>query len=965
MKKAFIFWSCLLPILAVSAGSGSDFASKDMPGSQHQTEPPAASVPTPALTPGFGRIPLHFVPNHGQIDNPVRFYIQGADKTIYFAPDGVTFALSYSAKPKEEKEVRKLFQRPLYSDEKTLSMGKDLKRWTVKMDFMGARKDVKPEGLDKTGAIVSYFKGKPEEWKAGLPAYSKILYRDLWPGIDLVYKGDVNKLKYEFIVHPGADPSHIRLAYRGTERVEVTEEGRLRMTTPAGVFEDDTPMAYQEVEGKQRSVAMAYALKGPAKCETAEIASPTEGLRDEKLGNRNCVYGFEVGDYDRSKTLVLDPAVLVYCGYIGGSDEDRAYGIAIDASGNAYVLGITQSADATFPEKVGPDVTYNGGGDTFIAKVNSSATALVYCGYIGGSGEDLPSDIAVDASGNAHISGTTQSTETTFPVTVGPDLTYNGGDRDGFIAKVNSSGTALDFCGYIGGSNDDSAGAIAVDDSGYIYVGGGTHSTESTFAVKAGPDLTYNGGDGDGFVAKINPSGTKLVYCGYIGGSGFDYVGDMAVDDADKVYLAGSTHSTESTFPVKVGPDLTYNGDTGNECETDLFVAKLSSSGTAFVYCGYVGGWATEWSSYIAIDDSGNAYVGGYTGSDESTFPVKVGPDLTYNGDRSDGWVAKVNPSGSGLVYCGYVGGSGDEGFGGIAVDKLGNAYFVGSTLSTEATFPVTLGPDLTYNGGGLGEGDAYVAKVNSSGTALVYCGYIGGSAGENGGHASGGAIAVDNSGNAYVVGTTNSSESSFPVAKGPDLTFNGTNDVFVAKVSPSGVTFSLGASPSSATVTAGQSASYTVTVTPEGGSFDSSVSFSCTGLPSKCTSSLSPASVTPGKDAATTTLTLATQASSASGVMFGPIALVPPALASLLVILVLILWFSLRRSAQARPWQRWLATGVLIFLVVFLVRCGTKDNGDDGNQPGTGTPKGTYDISVKGESGSLSASTSVTLIVN
>ena len=337
-----------------------------------------------------------------------------------------------------------------------------------------------------------------------------------------------------------------------------------------------------------------------------------------------------------------------------------------------------------------------------MAKVNSSGTALVYCGFIGGSDTDYGYGIAVDGSGNAYVTGHTYSTEATFPKTVGPDLTHNG-LNDAFAAKVNSSGTALVYCGYIGGSSYDYGYGIAVDGPGNAYVTGETSSTEATFPETVGPDLTQNGSN-DAFVAKVNSSGTALVYCGYIGGSSYEYGRGIAVDGPGNAYVTGITDSAESTFPETVGPDLTQNGS------YDTFVAKVNSSGTALVYCGYLGGSSDDNSRGIAVDGSGNAYVTGQTDSTQATFPETVGPDLTYNGGFSDAFVAKVNSSGTALDYCGYFGGSnGDYGVG-IAVDGSGNAYVTGQTDSTQATFPETVGPDLTYNGGSW---DAFVAKVS------------------------------------------------------------------------------------------------------------------------------------------------------------------------------------------------------------------------------------------------------------
>ena len=1007
MKKATLLLAGILMVLFCLQTSGGN--------QQGQISTPrlpmVASPASPRVDGDFGMIPLQFIPNQGQIDGQVAYYVQGRDKTIYFTAEGLTFVLAEQAQKDGKKQPG-----PVDSNDSDATQ-----RWVVKLDFVDSNAAAKPIGLEKSGAVVSYFKGKPEEWKAGLAAYSKIIYRDLWPGIDLLYYGTFNRMKYEFIVHPGADPFLIRLAYRGAESVALTAEGRLEAKTSNGGIEDDIPVAYQEADGKQENVPVAYALASEAETES-----------------RTYVYGFNVGEYDRSRTLILDPAVLVYCGYIGGSDEEAVKGIAVDGSGNTYITGYTTSTEATFPVVVGPDLTYTGGTqDAFVAKVNASGTALVYCGYIGGDEFDSGRSIAVDGSGNAYITGDTASTEATFPVVVGPDLSYNGtyyADPDAFVAKVNPAGTGLVYCGYIGGANIESVKGIAVDGSGNAFVTGGTVSSEATFPVVVGPDLTHNGGNWDAFIAKVNASGTALVYCGYIGGAEIDVGNGIAVDSSGNAYVTGETHSTEATFPASVGPDLSFNG------VWDAFVTKVNPAGTGIVYCGYIGGGDSDFGRGIAVDSLGNAYIAGNTDSTESTFPVIFGPDLTYHGGNWDAFVTKVNATGTALVYCGYIGGVGiDSGWGdAIAVDGLGNAYITGDTVSTETTFPVIGGPDLTYNGGT----DAFVVKVSVTGMALDYCGYIGGSGGE-----SGGAIAVDSWGNAYVTGSTDSSEATFPVVAGPDLTSNGSPDAFVAKIQiappsltsllPSSATacdpgftlsvigsdfangavvrwdgsnrpttyvnslkleaqiatadlttgrivqvtvlnpdggissaldfsvagFTISSTPTSATVTAGQSATYTIQVMPQYGPFNSSLSFSCTGLPSKCTASFLPTSVTPGANVVTTMLTLTTQAASGStgGAIFRSTGFVPPALGLLLIILALFIWDRFREPVLNKHFRRWLTAGALVCLIVLVVSCSA---GGDGNPPITGTPPGSYQVSVRGQSSCLTVSTTVTLIV-
>ena len=695
------------------------------------------------LARSFGQLPLLFVENQGQWDDQVAYAVQGSEKTLYFTTEGVTFALTSQDGIRSEPE-------PPCFDRTELGQNSgqqdDVRRWVVKLDFIGANPEVSPVGKLPDEAIISYFKGQPDNWLSSLPTYRRIVYEELWPGIDLIYEGTVNRLKYHFVVQPGADPNQIQMAYRGATEVSVNAAGQLVVSTPLGSFQDDAPVAYQMVDGKRRPVNMSYSL------ETAEQASQA--------------YHFDLGAYDPSLPLILDPAVLVYAGYIGGGSGDYPGRIAVDDAGNTYVVGTTESSEATFPVTVGPDLTYNGGNsDGFVVKINPQGSGLIYAGYIGGTDDDAAVGIDVDSNGNAYITGDTLSDESSFPISGGPDLTHNG-DYDGFVMKINSAGTGVVYSGYIGGASFDGGGDIVVDSSGNAYLIGSTNSTEATFPVMVGPDLNFNGSH-DTFVAKINPAGTALDYAGYIGGDDWDSGRGLAVDLSGNAYVTGFTCSTEATFPVTVGPDLTFGG------YEDGFVVKVNQSGTALVYAGFIGGINGDRAFDIAVDGNGSAYVTGSTHSDEGSFPVTIGPDLTFNGN-GDAFVVKVNPTGTTLDFAGYIGGSeGDIGLS-LAIDDSGNAYIAGETSSNEMTFPVSDGPDLTYNGGT----DSFVAVVNSGGADLMAAGYIGGN-----NYDSSTNIAIDSLGDIYVIGQTSSNELTFPVTVGPDLTFNGIYDVYVAKV--------------------------------------------------------------------------------------------------------------------------------------------------------------------------------------
>ncbi len=733
----------------------------------------------------MGKVPLYFIENRGQVDAAVSYYLEGEDTTAYFTPTGVTFALTGPAEAPSTASAKAVSGAPGHARRVSLEErpGKTpwsepeetaKQRWIVKLDFLGANPNVVPRGEAPIATKVSYFIGPKDQWKTGLRTFGKVVYKNLWPGIDLIYFGKGQQMEYDLVVHPGADPSQIRFAYRGAESVMVTQEGHLKVTTPVKVFGEERPTVYQEVDGKRVEITSSYNLFPLNKGGQGVVPPNPNTLAPEGRGQgEGVIYGFNLAPHDTTRPLVIDPPVFVYVSYIGGGWPDAGGGIAVDSFGAAYVTGYTSSAEMDFPDIVGPDTTYNGGYDAFVAKVKPDGTGLDYAGYIGGDSDELGLGIAVDSFGAAYVTGIVDATEVeaSFPVTVGPDLTYNGSYQDAFVAKVKPDGTGLDYAGYIGGSDDDRGHGIAVDSFGAAYVTGHTGSTEATFPVTVGPDLTSNGSF-DAFVAKVLPDGTGFEYVGYIGGSVYEFGYGITVDSAGAAYVTGRTDSTEATFPDTVGPDTTSNGG------ADAFVAKVKPDGTGLDYAGYIGGSNHDLGTGIAVDSVGAAYVTGYTWSTEVTFPVAVGPDTTHSGVFSDAFVAKVKPDGTGLDYAGYIGGSGSDVGNGIAVDSLGAAYVTGYTDSTEATFPVTGGPDTTHNGGL----DAFVAKVVPNGTGLDYAGYIGGS-----GSDVGSGIAVDSVGAAYVTGTTRSTEATFPVTVGPDLTLNGdptsTGDAFVAKI--------------------------------------------------------------------------------------------------------------------------------------------------------------------------------------
>jgi hypothetical protein len=721
--------------------------------------PPVERKPTPATQ--LARLPLSFVENRGQANRNVSFYIQNHNGTVYFTPRGLTYVLAAENSAGERKP--RLGDGALSRPEVRPSS----EHWAIRLDFVGANPGVIPEGLDPAETRISYLKGSPDHWQRGLQTYGSISYRELWQGIDLTYSGLGGELKYTFVVKPGADPAHIRLAYRGATNVSLSETNQLKVESPGGTLEDLAPVSYQESQGERVSVATSYSLDGELERETF-------------------VYGFRVGSYDPTRPLIIDPVVLVYASYLGGSGTDIGHGIAVDQAGNAYVVGETSSSESTFPDGdgfgplPGSDHSTNGRSDAFVAKLNPAGTALVYCTYVGGSGDDYGLGIAVNSLGEAYFIGETASDQSSFPVVTGPDLTYNGGPFDAFVAKLNSTGTALEYCGYVGGKDTDRGYGIALDAAGNAYICGATASTQATFPNGSGlgqlpgPARVQNGGL-DGFVAKINSSGTGFLYCGFIGGYYDDFALGISVDAFGDAFVTGQTSSNEDGFPVAVGPVLVYAGG-----GTDGFIAKINPAGTAFVYCGYIGGEFDERGYGVAVDRAGFAYVAGTTTSTEATFPtghgigILPGP-ISFSSGGADAFIVRVSPSGSSFVYAGFIGGDGfDIGYA-VTLDQHENVYIAGTSNSEARTFPVVAGPGLIQGGGS----DAFVAKLPPNGREFEYCGFIGGNDGDDGF-----GIAVDKLGNAYVTGRTSSSNATFPSLRGPDLSFNGgASDVFIAKV--------------------------------------------------------------------------------------------------------------------------------------------------------------------------------------
>ena len=604
----------------------------------------------------------------------------------------------------------------------------------VRMKLVGANPSPRVSGLEELPGRSNYFLGNdPSKWRTNVPTYAKVQYKDVYPGVDLVYYGNQRELEYDLIVAPGANPEAIQLAFEGEDELELDGQGDLVLHSDGGQVRLHKPLVYQQVDGVRREIAGAYVLNGGRQV------------------------GFQVAAYDASKPLIIDP-VLEYSTYLGGSNNDFGNAIAVDGSGNAYVTGTTESTDFPTANPIQPAFSGGSGGatDVFVTKLNAAGDALVYSTHLGGFGDERGFGIAVDDLGNAYVTGETLSSN--FP-TASPIQAANGGLSDAFVTKLNAAGDALVYSTYLGGSLFEQGNGIAVDAAGNAYVMGLTNSTDFPTASPLQP--TYGGGTFDVFVTKLNAAGDALVYSTYLGGSGSEILqfGAISADASGNAYVAGSTSSTD--FPTASPIQASQGGS------FDAFVTKLNTAGNALVYSTYLGGSGSDRGLAIAVDASGNAYVTGFTGSTE--FPT-ASPIQAANGGLSDAFVTKLNAAGDALVYSTYLGGSSSDVGYGIAVDAAGNAYVMGETDSTE--FP-TASPIQSALGG---FDDAFVTKLNAAGNALVYSTYLGGSAADHGA-----GIALDGAGRAYVTGSTYSSN--FPTINAIQPTNAGGQYAFVTKI--------------------------------------------------------------------------------------------------------------------------------------------------------------------------------------
>ena len=681
------------------------------------------AAPPPNLQASFLSVPLSFEANQGQTDPEVKFFTRGPGYGLFLTPNEAVLALTHLQPP-----VSTPSDSP--ADEAVNEPA------VLRMHLIGANPTPTLAGETALPGKVNYFIGNdPNKWESNIPIYGRVRYDNVYPGIDLVYYGNQQQLEYDFVVGPGQDPQHIAIRFEGVTRLELDQNGDLLLLqTEDGVIRQQKPFIYQDVDGKRQIIDGGYVIN-------------TEGQ-----------VGFQVAAYDKSKPLIIDP-ILVFSTYLGGTGHDQGHGIAADHQGNVYVTGFTASLNFptkdpiqptnsfgldTFVVKLKADgsaltyATYFGGSDNetassivvddigqiyvtgetrsqnfpilhafqanhaspgvsdvFVVKLSADASTLIYSTFLGGFNDDTGSDIAVDSSGNAYVTG--QTTSPDFPTRTPIQSHLGGGfSSDAFVTKLAADGSALIYSTYLGGSRSDHAFSMTVDTQHQVSIAGFTDSTDFP---TMNPRQGTSGGGRDAFVAQLMADGSALKYSTYLGGSGEEIAFGVAIDASGEVHVTGETSSTN--FPTKNPLQSTLHG------EHDAFVVKLTANGSAFQYATYLGGEGQDSGSSITLDSSGNAWITGYTFS--GGFP-QVNSLAAEGGGFPDIFVAQILANGSALNFSTYLGGSfGDQGQD-LALDSNGQVYITGFTRSTTTNNFFTRKPLQPQWGG---KEDSIIVKIN------------------------------------------------------------------------------------------------------------------------------------------------------------------------------------------------------------------------------------------------------------
>jgi hypothetical protein len=702
---------------SLTVGVGSDASAKAALGAESinsESVNSASGASTEAqISEAYGKLPLSFEANEGQTDGRVKFISRGPGYGLFLTSTDAVLALRNKSQAQGGQQA------------------------VVRMRLLEANPDAHVEGHDELQGKSNYYVGNdPEKWRTGVATYARVQYRNVYPGIDMVYYGNQRQLEYDFVVAPGADPRRVAVGFEGVEALKVDAGGDLILRTAGGEIRQHKPVIYQEVDGARREVAGNYVLKG-----SGEV-------------------GFNVGEYDAARPLVIDP-VLVYSTFLGGSDGDSGFSIDVDARGYAYVTGYTTSND--FPVvKAAQDKRANLPGttrpyysDAFVTKLNALGTGLIYSTYLGaGRAGEIGKGIAADAAGNAYVTGSTVCSPCVngngpndFPVLNAAQPTA-ADPQEGFVVKLSPAG-AIVFSTFLGGTSGDSGEKIVVDDaSGDTYVAGNTGAPgfpTTPGAYKSSTCSTCANGTNHGYVVKYNTAGA--VQWSTLIGVGYAY--DIALDNGGNTYLTGAAGLGFPVTPGAFQEKVTGGGE--------AFVAKLNPQGSDLLYSTFLGGAQSDRGYGIDVDAAGNAYVTGHTQS--ATFPVTPGAlDASFNGGE-DAFVTKLNATGTALIYSTFLGGRGKDVGRAIALDTNNNAYVIGQT--TSLNYPVKNSVQMKISGGS----EIFLTKLSAAGNAIFYSTFLGIGEGRD--------LAVTGTGSAYLTGQA----SKVPVTLGAFQTFKNAGD--------------------------------------------------------------------------------------------------------------------------------------------------------------------------------------------
>ncbi|MDH5646250.1 MAG: SBBP repeat-containing protein, partial [Candidatus Heimdallarchaeota archaeon] len=666
----------------------------------------------------------YFRENKGQLkDDNIRYYFDAPEFGVAFTESSIIYRVSEiksdTTTTGESESLDLMMMKEIGSTTKTIES------YFVTITYPNSN-SVLPSAQGEFEHVSNYFYGNdPSAWVTEVGSYSSIVYHDLYQGIDLRYYFTQEGLKYEFVVKPQSNPSVITMDYSGIYSIE-TKGNDLILHTPLQTISDTNLFVYTENQGNKQQIDAKYII----------------------TGNQ---LQFDLAEYDTSKPLIIDP--IVYSTYMGGNGDEHGYSITVDSLDNIYVTGDTASTN--FITQNAFDGSLGGSWDAVIFKLGKNLGSVQSSTYLGGSGNDHGTSIALDYANNIYITGVTDSID--FPAINGYDSTFNGGLNDAFIAKLGADGVCIDYSSYIGGDGEDKANSIVVDGSQSAYVTGYTFSLN--FPLVNPRDATY-GGNSDIFVSKFSPNGVSLVYSTYFGATGIDVGNAIVLDSENNMYITGHTDSSGFTM---VNPyDPTHRGG------YDVFVFKLTADGLGLPFSTFIGGSLNDIAMSIQLDSENNVYITGYTES--PNYPVVNAYDSTYNGGITDVFISKLNSSGSSLLYSTFIGGSFADLAKSLVLDSNNNMYVAGYTYSND--FPMVNPFNDTY--GRLNE--LFVFQLSASGSDLLFSTYVGGIESDFGWD-----LVLDSSNNIYVTGYSDSSN--FPVFNGWDTTNNGLFDIVVLKL--------------------------------------------------------------------------------------------------------------------------------------------------------------------------------------